>query len=850
MRRAVGFIGYLLVLGSAAGAGVALFAPQIPSQVSSYYAQALKTGSGLVGKYMTISDPKLQYYIVHGYLALGAAFLLALIYAPYGLLAKRIGWLKPRAREAKVGVLGNRKIVRTAQKSLKAGDFAGAGEAFEAAEAYKEAIDAYLKGDLFERAAEVCERANDPDKAIEYYEKGKSIQRAIDLAVKVEKFQLAGEILYRNDSKRLAAEMFERGDMPARSAKVYAEVEEFPKAAAMYRKAGQGVKAAEAYVQAYNEERTAIERIVASREQEERVLGFALSAGELYAEAGRFDKAGEMFEAGKAFDRAAAAYVKGGQPEKAAKAYVTAGDLMKAAEFYQTAGNRQRAAEMIAEIRLKEGKTGQAAEMFEDAGDMVRAGELYEEAGRPGDAARVLAEAGQYQTAADLYLRAGENSKAAEMYALAGDYAQAAERFESAGDAEKAGQYFERAGSFYRAGRILRQAGNPDLAVETLQRAERGHADYREACALLGELFLQQGQPGLARDRLKEATAGEPVSLGNLQPHFHLAVLDEKEGRIAEALALFEKIQAVNLQFPGIAEKIKDARARLKEQGAAAAPPQAVPGPAPVAASARYRLIEEIGRGGMGIVYKAHDTVLNRVVAYKILPEMFRQNPTILQRFMSEARAAAVLNHPNIVTVYDFGQDGEKNFITMEYVEGFTLKQVLASAERLALQKAAKYFYQILRGMEYAHEKRVIHRDLKPSNIMVTKEDRVKIMDFGLAKIVDEATLTDPGRVSGTLIYMSPEQIRGEKVDLRSDVYSLGVIFYELLTNWPPFFSGDIGYQHLNAPVRPPRERFSDVPAAFERIAMKALSKDPASRYGSVAEILADLLKVVKITKT
>ena len=186
----------------------------------------------------------------------------------------------------------------------------------------------------------------------------------------------------------------------------------------------------------------------------------------------------------------------------------------------------------------------------------------------------------------------------------------------------------------------------------------------------------------------------------------------------------------------------------------------------------------------------------------------------------------------------------------MEYVEGATLKQVLASAERLPLQKAAKYFYQILRGMEYAHEKRIIHRDLKPSNIMVTKEDRVKIMDFGLAKIVDEATLTDPGRVSGTLIYMSPEQIRGEKVDLRSDVYSLGVIFYELLTNWPPFFSGDIGYQHLNAPVRSPRERFSDVPAAFENIAMKALTKDPAARYGSVAEILADLLKVVKITKT
>ncbi len=850
MRRAVGFIVYLILLGSAAGAGVTLLAPQLLSQASGFYASALKIGSGMVGKYMTIADPNLQYYIVHGYLALGAVFLLVLIYAPYGLLAKRIGWLKPRAREVKVGVLGNRKIARTAKKSLKAGDFRSAGEAFEASGAHTEAIEAYLKGDLFEHAAEVYERTNDPDKAIEYYEKAKSIQRAIDLAVKVENYALAGEIFYRNDSKRLAAEMFERGNQPGRAAKIYAEVEEFAKAAAMYQKAGQPVKAAEAYDQAYHDERASIERIVASREQEERVRGFAVSAGELYAEAGRFDKAGELLESGKAFDQAAAAYVKGGKPELAAKAYVAAGDLMKAAEFYQTAGNRQRAAEMIAEVRLKEGKTGQAAEMFEDAGDMVRAGELYEEAGRPADAARVLAEAGQYQTAADLYLRAGNDAKAAEMFALAGDYTQAAERFEAAGDVEKAAQYYERSGSYYRAGKIYRQAGNVDRAIETLQRTERGGADYREACALMGELFMEQGQLGLARDRLKESTSGEPVEHANLQPYFHLAVLDEKEGRVADALALFEKIQAVNLQFPGIAEKIKDARARVKEQGPVGGPPQAAPGPAPIPPSARYRLIEEIGRGGMGIVYKAHDTVLNRVVAYKILPEMFRQNPTILQRFTSEARAAAVLNHPNIVTVYDFGQDGEKNFITMEYVEGVTLKQVLASAERLPLQKAAKYFYQILRGMEYAHEKRIIHRDLKPSNIMVTKEDRVKIMDFGLAKIVDEATLTDPGRVSGTLIYMSPEQIRGEKVDLRSDVYSLGVIFYELLTNWPPFFSGDIGYQHLNTPVRSPRERFSDVPAAFENIAMKALTKDPAARYGSVAEILADLLKVVKITKT
>jgi len=252
---------------------------------------------------------------------------------------------------------------------------------------------------------------------------------------------------------------------------------------------------------------------------------------------------------------------------------------------------------------------------------------------------------------------------------------------------------------------------------------------------------------------------------------------------------------------------------------------------------ARYKLIKKVGQGGMGVVYKAEDAVLKRIVAYKILPESIKENPSVLQNFLQEAQIAAALNHPNIVTIFDTGKNGPDIYITMEYVDGISLKRYLESytspiSELLEIMKS------ICQGVAYAHQRKVIHRDLKPSNVMLLHDRTVKIMDFGLAKLLTE-TMVEKTSIKGTPLYMSPEQIVGEKVDTLSDIYSLGCTFYRMLTGRPPFSKGDIYYQHLHTYASSLRTINPEIPLELEKIVLKCIEKKKTLRYKSVAEITA-----------
>ncbi|MGH8003130.1 MAG: serine/threonine-protein kinase, partial [Limisphaerales bacterium] len=199
-----------------------------------------------------------------------------------------------------------------------------------------------------------------------------------------------------------------------------------------------------------------------------------------------------------------------------------------------------------------------------------------------------------------------------------------------------------------------------------------------------------------------------------------------------------------------------------------------------------YRIESEIGQGGMGVVYKAFDTRLERPVALKFLSPQFVSHPEAKSRFLNEARAASALNHPNICTIYEIGEWGSREFIAMELVEGKPLSKLIASG-KLPVPKVLDYSLQMAEGLDAAHKKGVIHRDVKPDNILVTAEGRLKIMDFGLAKIRHTAKITTTGTALGTAAYMSPEQARGELVDARADIFSLGMILYEMLTGRHPF---------------------------------------------------------------
>jgi len=260
----------------------------------------------------------------------------------------------------------------------------------------------------------------------------------------------------------------------------------------------------------------------------------------------------------------------------------------------------------------------------------------------------------------------------------------------------------------------------------------------------------------------------------------------------------------------------------------------------------RYELIEELGRGGMGVVYKAEDTKLKRTVALKFLPPELTHIPDVKDRFMREAQAAAALDHPNICTVYEFDEAEEKTFISMAYVEGQSLRKKLESGP-LELDEALRIATQVAEGLQIAHKKGVIHRDIKSANIMVTEDNQAKIMDFGLARMTGQTLLTQEGIAMGTIAYMSPEQARGEEVDQRTDIWSFGVVLYEMLTGQLPFrgeHEQAIVYSIRKDKPRPITEVNAEIPLSIEQVVDKALEKDVDKRYQQVDELLDDLKSI------
>ena len=516
------------------------------------------------------------------------------------------------------------------------------------------------------------------------------------------------------------------------------------------------------------------------------------------------------------------------------------GDLSVAASALERGGQRELADLLLARFHQSRGASDDAAERFEAAGRWLEAAELRAERGEYGRAAALFEKAGELGRAAESYQADGDVLRAGRAFEDAGDLDAALRCYRSSGNAPRLIDVLEKKGDVYAAGRSALERGDTSRALRNLQQVDARSPHYADACRLSAETLCKLGKPELALNKAEEAmTFGGPETAAPDRQVWFADVV-AKAGRPDRALRLLEELRERVPTYEGLTTRIEELRkavSRVRRQSDTGEPVALFDD------SSRYELHEQVGSGGMGVVYRARDRRLGRDVALKRMPENLKDHPRAVELFLREARAAAALNHANIVTVYDVDVESGVYFLTMELLKGTTLSDLLRARGKLLALDAIRLGLQVCSGLSYAHTHKIVHRDIKSSNLFLTEERVVKILDFGLAKMLEEVRRATT-IIGGTPYYMAPEQAAGESVDARADLYALGVTLFELVAGCRPFEEGDVTWHHKHTPAPDPRTLGAEIPESFASLILALLAKDPAGRPASAEAVGRQLQQI------
>jgi tRNA A-37 threonylcarbamoyl transferase component Bud32 len=714
------------------------------------------------------------------------------------------------------------------------------------------------------------------------------MQGVIGCLIKAGEALQAAELLEAEGRRSEGAELLENSNQaPAlqRAAEWWTVEGKKDRAKAAWRKAA-------AIIAARGEGDRAVEMLMRASDTE-GAAQHVNAAAEAYARQGKHTRAGEMFEAlgldaqaAAAFDyeastnpdekaqkqagwRAAKVYGKLldwqscarvleriGMPEKAMEAYLRTEAWSDAARCLMVLGQSQRAAELL----IAKGLGKQAVEFFESHGDMVAAGHAAVASGDFAHAAQLFEQQGQLELAGGAYLKAGNLRAAGEVAVHLGRPAEAADLLERAGHFKRAAEIQEGMGHRLRAGELYGKAGDTGGAARMLLTENR----LSEAAAVLhgsnkpevAEIQVDVARRLVMTGDLRTAVAflracvDARTPVDSLGMSLELSNLLEGAGDIPAALAYAQRVLQVKQDHAEAVLRVQQLFMRINNEQMRAAYEAAMQQqqaaqsallsqkklaeaqPSVEEAAPRYVPENELGRGAMGVVFKARDTVLNRYVALKRLPEAVASDPEARANFLNEARAAAGLNHPAIVTVFDAGVERGLPYLAMELVEGTTLSAVLQTQGPQPPSRALAYCAAIASALDHAHKAGIVHRDVKPGNILMSKDGRVKLTDFGIAAAVKNNAHDG---VAGTPYYMAPEQIRNGAIDGRTDVYALGCVLHALITGSPPFSGTDVLHKHLHE--TPPRASLSraGISPDLDHVLMRCLAKEPDARFESGA---------------
>jgi tetratricopeptide (TPR) repeat protein len=748
-----------------------------------------------------------------------------------------------------------------------------AAEAYKKAGNWKKAESCYLKAGKKLLAARMWEEAGQPAKAAQYFKESGRLDKAAELLEKVGKDSEAAELLQQSfflaiaglADKKSALGKEDMRKLEERIVALWKRAGQTDRALDFYTRAGLLSKAAELCLEIGKPEQ-AIDIFVKSGMEDRAAQIYDAQGQSLKASRLRGDTAfrrGEFFSAARHYEEA-------GEMRLAAQAYLELNEVPRAAAMYEKAGDLGQSAHLLA----KSGDWTGAAEKFEAAGDLEGALRCYDTLKDAHKRAQVLVRAGRHLRAASELLKSGRwdeaisalqrvdpnSAEAASANGLMGAallekgmHKLALERLElslASGQASAPGGLSKLECQYYR-GRALEGLGELEKAVRAYETVVSVNADFKDALHRISELQEKLSQAGIAAARAPaynadaaktEVLAARPPA----SPAGGIVVIAPPTEVVPRRPNDPARPRSGAVEVAPAAARSAD-RAPLEPRGDTSPVPRLTvdphtPAPGVTIQQGRYRILEEIGRGGMGVVYKCADTLLDRVVAYKVLSAQIRDFPAALENFLREAKSAARLHHPNIVTLFDFGESESGYYMTLEYVSGKNLRQFMRSQPDKETMRGV--LVGICNGLSYAHSQNVIHRDIKPSNILISDLDhRAKILDFGLAKIIEDVSATASG-VLGTPWYMSPEQVLGTVIDARSDLYSFGVTLFEVLSGELPFKGRDFGYHHVHTiPPSPRSVNAEAVSEDMDRIILKCMEKRPDDRWSSADEVAEALKK-------
>jgi tetratricopeptide (TPR) repeat protein len=737
---------------------------------------------------------------------------------------------------------------------IREGEFSKAGEKLLEMGEAEEAAEIFQQGKLYSRAGDIYANRKNLQKAVLLYEKGGDLNKVGEIYLKTRAFDKLEELYLRNGKILELGELYQEAKKHQRAAELFEKIGEYFRAAENFLAIGEEIKTAEMiekyFYQVWKNESPDLSSLPSVK-----VASIALKAGTLYEKNKKWDQAIDLYKKIQNKQKIAQALSLKGDLKSAASLAEESGDFRFASELLKKNNNTSESARLEGEHLFQQGELLNAIEKFKEAQDYSRCADLY-------------SDLQEYLKAAEMHELAGQNYLAGKLYMDEKEFLRAGENFEKA-------QYFDDAIVAYREGKfeqkilelydrtgqylemaeyfLSRKLG--EQAIAAVEKISPSDPKYRFGIYIRGKVAYDAGDYSNAKtyfDRsLSETDKLSSRDLNTL--HYYALSEQYQNADDFKSLEILETKMAENNIEVGALEKASKIREMIQDKtlSRVSQTSRAIPIrsggqsathslPTSIGTERRYEIIKEIGRGGMGVVYQAKDTRLDREVALKVLPTSIKSNDRVIQTFIREAKSAAALNHPNIVTVFDTGvQDGDY-YISMEVIEGKTLKKILKKKGKFSHPVVMELLKQLLAALDYAHSKNVVHRDLTTSNIMWTKQKLIKIMDFGLAKVIHNLQ-SEQSIIGGTPSFMSPEQTLGKPADHRTDIYSLGICIFEMCLGTLPFSKGDLGYHHLHTQPPIPKEIDPTIPDVLNDVILKCMQKKPEDRFQNVQEIVQTL---------